>query len=62
MSAAPEGAISRICEEHGNDRSRLMDILLAVQKAFGCVDGRAVDRIAEIDRAVQTWHGSGFDG
>jgi hypothetical protein len=23
--------------------------------------GRAVDRIAEIDRAVHTWHGKGFD-
>jgi hypothetical protein len=23
---------------------------------------RAVGRIVEIDRAVQTWHGSGFDG
>jgi len=47
MSATLEGAITGICEDHGNDRSRMMDIVLAVQKEFGCVDSRAIDLIAE---------------
>jgi [NiFe] hydrogenase diaphorase moiety large subunit len=47
MSTTQEGAIAPICSASGNDRSRVLDIVLAVQKEFGCVDSAAIDQIAE---------------
>jgi [NiFe] hydrogenase diaphorase moiety large subunit len=46
MSATKEKTIAKICESFGNDRSRMMDIVLAVQDEFGCVDSQAMDAIA----------------
>ncbi len=46
MSATQERTVASICESYGNDGSRLMDIVLAVQDRFGCVDGAAMDSIA----------------
>ena len=46
MSTKQEGTISTICESFGNDRSRMMDIVLAVQESFGCIDGAAMEIIA----------------
>ena len=47
MSTTREGAIADICEANGADLSRVLDIVLAVQKKFGCVDSSAIDQIAE---------------
>ena len=58
MSARPEDAVPEICESFGSDRTRMMDIVRAVQQRFGCVDSRAVDRIAEKVRAPRVrWQG-----
>jgi [NiFe] hydrogenase diaphorase moiety large subunit len=46
MSTAQEGTVAKICESFGNDGSRMMDIVLAVQDQFGCVDSAAMDLIA----------------
>lgn len=48
MSTTREETIARFCEASGNDRTRLLDILLAVQKEFGCVDGASVDQVAGV--------------
>jgi len=40
-----------ICRKYGNDRTRMMDIVLDVQAQFGCVSGEAMEQIA---RAVNT--------
>jgi [NiFe] hydrogenase diaphorase moiety large subunit len=47
MSSTRERAIVAICEANDNDRSRLLDILLSVQKQFRCVDSAAVDQISK---------------
>ena len=47
MSTTQEGASAAICSASGNDRSRVLDIVLAVQKEFGCVNAAAIDQIAE---------------
>ena len=39
--------IKSTCQTCGNDRTRLMDIVRAVQQEFGCVSGEALDLIAE---------------
>jgi [NiFe] hydrogenase diaphorase moiety large subunit len=39
--------ISRICQEYGNDRTRMMDVVLSVQKRYGGVSDDAMDLIAE---------------
>lgn len=36
----------QICEKFGNDKNRLMDILLNVQKQTGCIASEALDEIA----------------
>jgi len=46
MSDTLEKAVKQICQDHGNDRSRMMDIVRAVQERFGCVSGEAMDLIA----------------
>ncbi len=40
-------AIAQICEQCGNDRSRMMDIVRAVQEQFHCVCSEAMDLIAK---------------
>ena len=47
MGGILKQAVHGICQENGNDRSRLMDIGRAVQARFGCVDSCAMDHIAE---------------
>jgi [NiFe] hydrogenase diaphorase moiety large subunit len=45
---ADNSSISRqICEKFGNDRGRLMDILVGVQAQAGCIAPDAVDEIAK---------------
>lgn len=45
---ADNSAIGKqICEKFGNDRGRLMDILLGVQAQAGCIAGEAMDQIAK---------------
>ena len=39
-------AVKQICNDCGNDRTRMMDIVRAVQAEFGCVDGEALEAIA----------------
>jgi len=46
MSESLEASVKQICEQCGNDRTRMMDIVRAVQEAFGCVSGEAMDLIA----------------
>ena len=46
MSTTQEGTVAEICESFGNDGSRMMDIVLAVQDQCGCVDSAAMDLIA----------------
>lgn len=41
-----EAAIRQVCAAHGNDRTRMMDIVQSVQAQFGCVSGEALDAIA----------------
>ncbi|NLV24910.1 MAG: NADH:ubiquinone oxidoreductase [Deltaproteobacteria bacterium] len=41
-----EKAVAKICAEYGNDRTRMMDIVRAVQVKFGGVDNEAIDLIA----------------
>ncbi|MBN2375533.1 MAG: NAD(P)H-dependent oxidoreductase subunit E [Sedimentisphaerales bacterium] len=46
-----EATVKSICQECGNDRGRMMDIVRAVQQQFACVPGEAMDIIA---REVKT--------
>ena len=39
--------VKQICKDCGNDGARMMDIVRAVQAQFGCVDGPALETIAE---------------
>ena len=47
MSDTLAKAVERICQDNGNDRSRMMDIVRAVQDEFGCVSGEAMNAIAK---------------
>ena len=47
MSETLESAVKQICEAHGNDRLRMMDIVREVQAKVGCVSGEAMDLIAQ---------------
>jgi [NiFe] hydrogenase diaphorase moiety large subunit len=40
------GTVEEICRRFGNDRTRMMDIVLAVQERLGCVPREAMDAIA----------------
>ncbi|MCP4650800.1 MAG: NADH:ubiquinone oxidoreductase [PVC group bacterium] len=42
-----EQAVKQICDECGNDRTRIMDIVIALQKSQGCVSSQAMDLIAK---------------
>ena len=46
MSNGNGGVVSTICQDFGYDRFRMMDIVAAVQKERGYVDGPAMDEIA----------------
>ena len=46
MGETLERAVRDICQGVGNDRSRLMDIVRAVQARYGCVCDDAIDAIA----------------
>ncbi|MFC1805553.1 NAD(P)H-dependent oxidoreductase subunit E [Planctomycetota bacterium] len=46
MSENVETAVKETCQACGNDRSRMMDIVRAVQEKFGCVSNEALDLIA----------------
>jgi len=46
MNEALAQAVEQICQDCGNDRSRMMDIARAVQAKFGCVSSDAMDLIA----------------
>jgi len=47
MSQTVESAVKQICQDCANDRSRMMDIVRAVQVQFGCVSSEALDLIAQ---------------
>ena len=47
MSENLEAAVQGICRQFDNDRSRMLDIVRAVQARFGCVSGAAMDLIAQ---------------
>ena len=47
MSENLEGAVKEICQACGQDRTRMMDIVRAVQERFGCVSSEAMDLIAK---------------
>lgn len=42
----PEGAIEEICAAFGNDRHRMLDILLEVQHRYRCISPATMDQIA----------------
>ncbi|NQT12669.1 MAG: NAD(P)H-dependent oxidoreductase subunit E, partial [Planctomycetes bacterium] len=46
MNASSQNVIREVCQAHDNDRTRLLDIALAVQEQLGCVTSEAVDQIA----------------
>jgi [NiFe] hydrogenase diaphorase moiety large subunit len=46
MGETLERAVRDICQGVGNDRTRLMDIVRAVQARYGCVCDEAIDAIA----------------
>ncbi len=47
MSQTLKSAVKKICQSFDNDRSRMMDIVEAVQGQFGCVSSEAMDQIAQ---------------
>jgi len=47
MSENLETTIGRMCQACNRDRTRMMDIVRAVQEQFGCVSGKAMDLIAK---------------
>jgi len=46
MSESRESAVAEICRRLGRDRGRLLDVLIAVQERFRCVDAEAQALIA----------------
>ena len=51
MRQATATGVEEICRQFGNDRKRMMDIVIAVQRRLGCVSHEAMEVIA---RAVGT--------
>ena len=45
MTTKVQSTVLRICREHANDRTRLVDIARAVQAEFGCVGVRPVRKL-----------------
>ncbi len=48
MSGEEKRSVRDVCGSFGNDRTRLLDVLLAVQDDAGYVSGEAMDEIAEV--------------
>ncbi len=48
MSDTDKKSIHEVCKAHGFDRTRLLDVVLAVQEEAGQVSGEAMTEIAEI--------------
>ena len=46
MTGNLEVTVKEVCQRHGNDRTRMMDIVTDIQKAVGYVSGEAKDLIA----------------
>jgi len=46
MSEDLKQVVNQICQDCGNDRTRMMDIVSVVQNCFGCVSDEAIDLIA----------------
>jgi len=46
MSGTNKAAIKAICKRYGNERTRMMDIVCAVQEEAGCISSAAMDVIA----------------
>ncbi|MTI00193.1 NAD(P)H-dependent oxidoreductase subunit E [Roseibium sp. RKSG952] len=46
VTPVPESDISEICQRYGNDRHRMMDILLDVQDRYRCIAPSTMDKIA----------------
>jgi len=46
MTENVESAVRTICQAYGYDRTRMMDIVRAVQEKLGCVSGPAMEAIA----------------
>ncbi len=51
MKQALATVVEDVCRRFGNDRTRLLDIVIGVQQKLGCVSHEAMERIA---RAVET--------
>ena len=47
MTDQLSAAIKEICQAFNNDRTRMMDVVVAIQKRFGCVSSQALDLIAQ---------------
>jgi len=47
MSGNREGVVREVCQTYDRDRTRMMDIVRAVQEIFGCVPGDAMEVIAQ---------------
>jgi len=43
-----ENTIKQIVEKYGNDRTRLMDILIDIQETFGFISEEAIDALSEL--------------
>jgi [NiFe] hydrogenase diaphorase moiety large subunit len=48
MAETVQRAVEQVCKDCGNDRTRMMDIVRAVQARFGCVDDEATEAIARV--------------
>jgi [NiFe] hydrogenase diaphorase moiety large subunit len=48
MADTVQRAVEQTCKDCGNDRTRMMDIVRAVQARFGCVDDDAMETIARV--------------
>jgi [NiFe] hydrogenase diaphorase moiety large subunit len=46
MTVMQEDPVAAVCDSHGNDPTRLLDILLTVQRQQGSIEERAIDCIA----------------
>ena len=47
MKPLSASTVQEICRRYGNDRKRMMDIVIAVQNRFGCISHEAMEVIAD---------------
>ena len=47
MSAVRDEAVHEICARFGNDATRLLDVVRAINQRLDCIDGEAMEAIAE---------------